>query len=151
LKTWSVRKLEAKTLPPSMQRRTKRLRGNHWLRILLEASIRGKPTAERLRIRQKKARPLLQIYAAWLKAKLETLSSKPDTTKAINYTLNQWRALTPYCEDGAIEIGDNIAENALGCVSLGRTDFLFAGSNSGGERGAAMCALIGTCALIAST
>src|ERR1700744_695803 len=113
----------------------------------IEASIRGKPAAERLQIRQEKARPLLQIYEAWLKAKLETLSSKSDTAKAINYSLNQWRALTLYCEDGTLEIDNNIAENALRCVSLGRKNFLFAGSDSGGERAAAMYALIGTCAL----
>ena len=113
----------------------------------IEASIRGRPAAERLRIRQEKARPLLQTYEAWLRAKLETLSSKSDTAKAINYTLNQWSALTLYCEDGTLEIDNNIAENALRCVSLGRKNFLFAGSDSGGERAAAMYALIGTCAL----
>ncbi|MGF6293024.1 hypothetical protein QFZ98_004885 [Paraburkholderia youngii] len=113
----------------------------------IEASIRGRPASERLRIRQEKARPLLQIYEAWLRAKLETLSSKSDTTKAINYTLNQWSALTLYCEDGTLEIDNNIAENALRCVSLGRKNFLFAGSDTGGERAAAMYALIGTCTL----
>ncbi|MGF6292953.1 hypothetical protein QFZ98_004814 [Paraburkholderia youngii] len=89
----------------------------------IEASIRGRPASERLRIRQEKARPLLQIYEAWLRAKLETLSSKSDTTKAINYTLNQWSALTLYCEDGTLEIDNHIAENALRCVSLGRKIF----------------------------
>ncbi len=112
----------------------------------IEASIRGKPAAARIRIRQEKARPLLQIYEAWLRARLETLSSKSDTAKAINYSLNQWRALTLYCEDGTLEIDNNIAENALRCVSLGRKNFLFAGSDSGGERAAAMYSLIGTCA-----
>ncbi|MDR6496816.1 hypothetical protein J2797_006748 [Paraburkholderia terricola] len=113
----------------------------------IEATIRGKPAAERLRIRQEKARPLLQIYEAWLRAKLETLSSMSETAKAINYSLNQWSALALYCEDGTLEIDNNIAENALRCVSLGRKNFLFAGSDSGGERAAAMYALIGTCAL----
>ncbi len=95
--------------------------------------------------RQEKARPLLQIYEAWLKAKLEALSSKSETARAINYSLNQWRALTLHCEDGTLEIDNNIAENALRCVSLGRMNFRFAGSDSGGERAAAMYSLIGTC------
>jgi hypothetical protein len=56
-------------------------------------------------------------------------------------------ALTLYCEDGSLEIDNNMAENALRCVSLGRKNFLFAGSDSGGERAAAMYSLIGTCAL----
>jgi len=113
----------------------------------IEASIRGKPLEERLRVRQEKAKPLLQAYGAWLRAKLETLSAKSDTTKAINYTLNQWDALTLYCDDGVVEIDNNLAENALRCVTLGRKNFLFAGSDSGGERAAAMYGLIGTCKL----
>ena len=87
----------------------------------IEASIRGKPPDERLRVRQEKSKPLLQTYGAWLKAKLETLSAKSDTTKAIKYTLNQWDALTLYCDDGAVEIDHNLAENALRCVSMGRS------------------------------
>jgi hypothetical protein len=48
------------------------------------------------------------------------LSPKSETVKAINYSLNQWAALTLYCEDGRIEIDNNLAENALRCVALGR-------------------------------
>ena len=113
----------------------------------IEADIRGKPVAERLRVRQEKAKPLLETYGAWLGAKRQTLSAKSETAKAINYSLNQWRALTLYCDDGAVEIDNNLAENALRCVSLGRKNFLFAGSDSGGERAAAMYSLIGTCKL----
>lgn len=113
----------------------------------IEAGIRGKLPAERLRVRQEKAKPLLGVYQDWLKAKRETLSAKSETAKAINYSLNQWAALTLYCDDGAVEIDNNIAENALRCVSLGRKNFLFAGSDSGGERAAAMYALIGSCKL----
>ncbi len=109
--------------------------------------MRRPSLGEQPTIQQEKARPLLQIYEAWLRAKLERLSSKSDTAKAINYTLNQWSALTLYCEDGTLEIDNNIAEYALRCVSLGRKNFLFAGSDSGGERAAAMYALIGTCRL----
>ena len=113
----------------------------------IEASIRGKPPAERLRVRQEKAKPLLETYGAWLRAKLQTLSTKSDTAKAINYSLNQWVALTLYCDDGTVEIDNNLAENALRCVSLGRKNFMFAGSDSGGERAAAMYSLIQTCRL----
>ena len=73
------------------------------------------------------------------------MSPKSETVKAINYSLNQWAALTLYCEDGRIEIDNNLAENALRCVALGRKNFLFAGSDSGGERAAAMYSLIGSC------
>lgn len=113
----------------------------------IEAGIRGKPPAERLRVRQEKARPLLERYGAWLRAKLQTLSAKSETAKAIQYTLNQWDALTLYCDDGTAEIDNNIAENALRCVALGRKNFLFAGSDSGGERAAAMYSLVASCKL----
>src|SRR5579864_2100697 len=88
----------------------------------IEANIRGKPPAERLRVRQEKAKPLLERYGTWLREKLKTLSAKSDTAKAINYSLNQWEALMLYCDDGVVEIDNNVAENALRCVSLGRNN-----------------------------
>jgi len=108
----------------------------------IEASIRGKPADERLRARQEQSRPLLDTYEAWLRAKLETLSTKSETAKAINYSLNQWAALILYCDDGTVEIDNNLAENALRGVALGRKNFMFLGADSGGERTAAMYSLI---------
>ena len=63
------------------------------------------------------------------------------------YALNQWSALTYYTENGWIEVDNNIAENALRLVSLGRKNFLFFGSDHGGERGALLYSLLGTCRL----
>jgi len=68
-------------------------------------------------------------------------------TKAFAYALNQWPALTYYTEDGWAEADNNIAENALRMVSLGRKNWLFFGSDHGGERGALLYSLIGTCRL----
>jgi transposase len=113
----------------------------------IEADIRGKPAAERLRVRQQKSLPVLTAIKAWMTEKVATLSAKSELAKAIRYSLNQWNALVLYCEDGRIEISNALAENALRCVSLGRKNFLFAGSDSGGERAAAMYGLIGTCKL----
>jgi hypothetical protein len=76
-----------------------------------------------------------------------TLSTQSETTKAINYLLHQWQALIYYCDDGVAEIDNNIVENALRVVSLGRKNFLFIGADSGGERAALMYSLIGTCKL----
>ena len=108
----------------------------------IEAQIRGKPADERKRIRQLQARPLLAELEIWLRNRLLTLSTQSDTTKAINYMLNQWQALIYYCDDGAAEIDNNIAENALRGCCLGRKNFLFLGADSGGERAAAMYGLI---------
>jgi transposase len=110
----------------------------------IESQIRGQPADERKRIRQLQARPLLAELDIWLRNRLLTLSTQSDTTKAINYMLNQWQALIYYCDDGEAEIDNNIAENALRGCRLGRKNFLFLGADSGGERAAAMYGLIGT-------
>ncbi|WP_156438087.1 IS66 family transposase, partial [Burkholderia sp. BDU5] len=113
----------------------------------IEADIRGKPAAERLRVRQERSIPLLAAIKTWMTDKLAALSKKSELAKAIRYSLNQWDALVLYCEEGRAEISNALAENALRCVSLGRKNFLFAGSDSGGKRAAAMYSLIGTCKL----
>lgn len=113
----------------------------------IEEHIRGKPPDLRRQSRQVQALPLLVDFKAWLQTRLPLLSAKSDTTKAINYALNQWQALLFYCEHGIAEIDNNAAERALRSVALGRKNFLFMGADSGGERAAAMYALIGTAKL----
>lgn len=113
----------------------------------IEAQIRGKPPDVRRQARQAQARPLLDSLESWLRERLELLSRKSDTTAAINYALNQWQALTRYCDDGVIEIDNNAAERSLRAVALGRKNYLFAGADSGGERAAAMYSLIGSARL----
>jgi transposase len=113
----------------------------------IEAAIRGQPPVVRQRVRQAQARPLLDDFGRWLRDRLLTLSLQSETAKAINYFLNQWQALIYYCDDGVVEIDNNIVENALRTVSLGRKNFLFMGADSGGERAASMYSLIGTCKL----
>ena len=82
-----------------------------------------------------------------MREKMKTLSRHSELAKAFAYALNQWPALTYYANDGWVEIDNNIAENALRAVSLGRKNFLFFGSDHGGERGALLYSLIGTCKL----
>ncbi|MCC3252065.1 transposase domain-containing protein [Serratia marcescens] len=65
----------------------------------------------------------------------------------VTLTLKQWNALNLYCENGWAEIDNNIAENALRGVALGRKNWLFAGSDAGGECAALLYSLIGTCKL----
>ncbi|MBM2946791.1 IS66 family transposase, partial [Escherichia coli] len=72
---------------------------------------------------------------------MKTLSRHSDTAKAFAYLLKQWDALNVYCSNGWVEIDNNIAENALRAVSLGRKNFLFFGSGHGGERGALLYSL----------
>ena len=78
---------------------------------------------------------------------LVKLPRKSDTTRAIRYALDRWDALTRYCDDGHLEIDNNAAERSLRAVVLGRKNYLFAGSDAGGERAAALYGLIGTAKL----
>jgi len=66
---------------------------------------------------------------------------------AINYALGRWPALVRYCDDGLLEIDNNAAERALRAVALGRKNYLFAGSDSGGGRAATIYSLIGSARL----
>ncbi|MES2127311.1 MAG: IS66 family transposase [Pseudomonadota bacterium] len=114
---------------------------------VIEAEIRGKPPDARLLARRARARPLLDDLERWLRASLEKLSRKSDTTGAIQYALNLWPALLRYCDDGLIEIDNSAAERALRGVAIGRRNYLFAGADSGGERAAAIYSLLGTAKL----
>lgn len=113
----------------------------------IEAAIRGQPAQQRLAVRQKSSKPLMEGLEGWIREKLKTLSRHSETAKAFNYALNQWQALCCFLEDGWVEIDNNLAENALRAVALGRKNYMFFGSDTGGERGALLYSLIGTCRL----
>ena len=68
-------------------------------------------------------------------------------TQAIHYALGRWTQLLRYCDDGRLEIDNNAAERALRAVALGRKNYLFAGSDTGGQRAAAIYSLIGSAKL----
>ena len=113
----------------------------------IEAEIRGRPPDERRQIRQARAGPELEALHAWLHATVTTLSRKSELAVAIRYALSRWVALTRYRDDGWLEIDNNAAERALRAVALGRKNWLFAGSDDGGERAAAIYSLLGTAKL----
>ena len=113
----------------------------------IESEIRGRLPHERQAIRELRARPLLDSLQQWLQTTLSKLPKKSEVTSAIGYALGRWPALMRYCGDGRIEIDNNAAERALRVVALGRKNFLFAGSDAGGERAAAMYSLIGSAKL----
>jgi transposase len=113
----------------------------------IEQEIRGRPPDERQQVRQARAKPLLASLRQWFEATLPKLSRKSDTTAAIHYALSLWAALVRYADDGQIEIDNNAAERALRAVALGRKNYLFAGSDAGGERAAAIYSLIGSAKL----
>ena len=113
----------------------------------IEGEIRGRPPSERREVRLARARPLLDSLHKWLEGCLTKLSWKSDTTAAVKYALGLWEALVRYTDDGQLEIDNNAAERALRVVALGRKNYLFAGSDAGGERAAVIYSLIGTAKL----
>lgn len=110
----------------------------------VEAAVRGAPPPVRHEARQMRSRPLLDELHNWLTMQRQRVSRKSGLGEAIQYALNHWRALVRYASDGSIEIDNNAAERALRAVALGRKNYLFAGSDAGGERAAAIYSLIGS-------
>src|SRR5262249_17358047 len=85
--------------------------------------------------------------AAWMRSERGRLSRHADTAKAIDYMLKRWPAFTRFLDDGRICLTNNAAERALRGIAIGRKAWLFAGSDRGGERAAAMFTLIETAQL----
>ncbi len=90
---------------------------------------------------------MLESLKQWLEETLGKLSRKSDTPIAVRYAFGRWEALVRYCHDGRLENDNNAAERSLRAVVLGRKNYLFAGSDAGGERAAAIYSLIGTAKL----
>ena len=113
----------------------------------IEREIRGQPPSARVAVRRERSAPLLADLYVWLTATRATLSLKSPLAGAIQYTLTLWTALTRFVDDGRIEIDNNAAERAIRTLVLGRRNYLFAGSDAGGETAARLYSLIGTCRL----
>ena len=98
-------------------------------------------------MRQRTARPRIDELATWLDEQLNKLPGKSDLAGAIRYARSRWHALTRYLDDGRLEISNNAAENQIRPAALGRKNWLFCGSDAGGERAAAFYTLVRTARL----
>lgn len=100
---------------------------------------------ERYKMRQLEAVPLLTQFETWLKEK--QLTALPDTGfgKAVNYCLNRWAALTRYTTAGFLNIDNNPVENAIRPIAIGRKNWLFCGSEEGGDTAATLASIVNTC------
>jgi hypothetical protein len=108
----------------------------------IERTIAGKTPGQRKAVRMARAKPKLDALASWFDWQLKLISGKSDLAKAIRYARSRWEALTCYCADGRLEISNNAAENQIRPLALGRKNWLFAGSDAGGERSAVFYTLI---------
>jgi transposase len=113
----------------------------------IERAINGKTPEHRIAVRHEKSKPLVADLEVWLRQQRALVSSKSEIAKAINYSLNRWEAFTRFLDDGRICLSNNAAERAIRCVAVGRKNWTFAGSDSGGHRAAAVYSLIESCKL----
>lgn len=110
----------------------------------IEADIRGKAPDERLAVRSEYVVPLLAELKAAFERALAQISGKSAFAQALRYALSRWEALSRYTEDGRLDICNNAAERAIRPLAIGRKNWLFAGSDAGGERAAVMYTIIET-------
>jgi hypothetical protein len=113
---------------------------------VIEARARFVPIAERVAHRTETA-PLLDAFFPWVEAVLTRLSAKSELAEAFRYILKRRVALTRFVTEGRLEADNNIAENAMRAIAVGRKNYLFAGSDSGGERAAAIYTIVQTATL----
>jgi transposase len=113
----------------------------------VEREVNGLVPDTRRQIRQARARPVIDELAAFLEDSLPKLSGKGELAGAMRYARGRWEALTCYLDDGRLEISNNAAERAIRPLALGRKNYMFAGSDAGGERAAAIYTLVETAKL----
>ena len=111
----------------------------------IESDARELNAEERRLLRLEKSKPLLNEFKTWLdKQSLRVLPKSP-VGGAIHYALNQWQALISYLDEGMLDIDNNRAERAIKPIVIGRKNYMFVGSDAGGENAAGVYSLIQTC------
>jgi len=103
------------------------------------------PPKLRRDLRLLKTVPILERIEAWLNARVLDALPKSPLGQALTYARNQWAALTRFVDDGILEADNNLGENALRPICLGRKNYLFVGSDAGGRRAAILYSLVRTC------
>ena len=96
-------------------------------------------------LRQAEAVPVLNEMEAWLKEHLYQVLPKSAIGEAVAYTLKLWPRLKRYVQDGRFQIDNNLIENSIRPVALGRKNYLFAGSHHGAQQAAIVYSLLATC------
>ena len=100
---------------------------------------------QRKEIRQEKSIPILNELESWMKENSIHVLPKSLVGKAIAYSLSRWEKLCLYARNGELEIDNNLVENAIRPVALGRKNYLFAGSHQAAQRAAMLYSLLATC------
>lgn len=113
----------------------------------IECEIKGEMPDVRKAVREARAGPILSELKEQLRSTKSKIPKKLPLAQAIHYALVRWDALIRYAKNGAIEIDNNPIEREIRPVALGRKNYLFAGSDAGGERAAMLYGLLNTAKL----
>jgi transposase len=113
---------------------------------VIEAKAQFAPPAERVEHRKETGR-LLDAFFTWADATVVKLSAKSALAEAFRYTIKRRKALSRFATDGRLEADNNIAENAMRAIAVGRKNYLFCGSDTGGDRAASVYTLVQTAKL----
>jgi len=113
----------------------------------IERGINGLAADERLRIRKEQSAGLLSELESWLRDERSRMSRSASVAEPIDYMLKRWGRFARFIDDGRICLTNNAAERGLRGFALGRKSWLFAGSERGADRAAAMVTLIMTAKL----
>jgi len=110
-----------------------------------EAKQKNLTAEQRHALRLDQALPVLNELGKWMAETYKTVLPKSPIAKAMAYCIPRWDNLMNYLNDGSLEIDNNLAENAIRPIALGRKNYLFAGSSRGAERAAMFYSFFGTC------
>ena len=111
----------------------------------IEREINGSPAAVRVAVRGARARPLVEDLERWMRVCRSRLSGKGNMGRAFDYLLRRWGSFTRFLDNGRVCLTNNAAERAIRPIAVGRRNWTFAGSDTGGHRAAAMYTLVETC------
>ncbi len=103
--------------------------------------------AQRKEHRLEQSLPIINQLGTWIHAEAKKVLPKSQIGKAMAYSARRWDALSEYLYDGSLEIDNNLVENTIRPLALGRKNYLFAGSHKGARRAAMVYSLLGTCKL----
>jgi transposase len=112
---------------------------------LLERELADAADADRCAQRRSRAVPLLEECKAWLDELAPTVVPKTEIATAVGYSLNQWEAFVRYCDEGWLMIDNTRSERALRPIAIGRSNWMFFGSDGGGHTGAILYSLVASC------
>jgi transposase len=99
----------------------------------IERQIAGQSAELRRAVRQEKSKPRVDAFHAWAERQLTRIPGKSDLARAFRYGLSRWPSFTLFLEDGRVAIDNNPAERGMRPIGVGRRNWLFAGSDTGGE------------------